>query len=177
MSRIAKKPVIVPENVKCEIKDRSITLSKGSATLTRVVNDNVNFEFKDNMITFEPADKTKAAHAQSGTERSLLYNNLIGVVEGYQTELQIVGVGYKAKLNGSQLELALGYSHPIFFNAPEGITLEVPSQTEVVVKGADKQKVGQCVAKIRDFRRPDAYKGKGVRLKTEQIVLKEGKKK
>jgi large subunit ribosomal protein L6 len=177
MSRIAKKPIIIPETVQCKVEDKSITFTKGSVSLTRTVSDKVSFEFKDNVITFEPIGTTKEAHAQSGTERALVQNNLVGVSEGYKTELQIYGVGYKAKLEGSKLVLALGYSHPIYFDTPEGITIEVPSQTEVVVKGANKQAVGQCVAKIRDFRRPDAYKGKGVRLRNEQIILKEGKKK
>ncbi|MEE2770066.1 MAG: 50S ribosomal protein L6 [Pseudomonadota bacterium] len=177
MSRIAKKPIIIPETVQCKVEDKSITFSKGSVSLTRTVSDKVSFEMKDNVITFEPMDTTKEAHAQSGTERALVQNNLTGVAEGYKTELQIYGVGYKAKLEGSKLVLSLGYSHPIYFEVPQGITIEVPSQTEVVVKGADKQLVGQCVANIRDFRRPDAYKGKGVRLKNEQIILKEGKKK
>tara|TARA_X000000950_G_scaffold136939_1_gene170208 strand:+ start:256 stop:789 length:534 start_codon:yes stop_codon:yes gene_type:complete len=177
MSRIAKKPIIIPESVQCLVEDRKITLSKGSESLSREVHKNVNFNVKDNVITFEPANDTKHAHSQSGTERALINNNLVGLVKGYQTELQIVGVGYKAALKGTQLVLSLGYSHPINFDVPDGVKIEVPSQTEVVVKGIDKQAVGQCVAKIRDFRRPDAYKGKGVRLKNVPIVLKEGKKK
>ena len=177
MSRIAKKPIIVPETIQCKIEDKSITFTKGSVSLTRTVCDNVSFQMNDNLITFEPVNDSKQAHAQSGTERALVQNNLIGVSEGYVTELQIFGVGYRAKLEGKTLVLSLGYSHPIHFETPEGVTIEVPSQTEVVVKGPNKQAVGQCVAEIRDFRRPDAYKGKGVRLKNEQIILKEGKKK
>ena len=177
MSRIAKKPIVIPETVQCKVDNRDITFTKGSVSLTRTVSDHVSFEVKDNQITFEPVGQSKQAHAQSGTERALLQNNLTGVVDGYSTELQIFGVGYRAKLQEKILVLSLGYSHPIHFEIPENVTIEVPSQTEVVVKGADKQAVGQCVAKIRDFRRPDAYKGKGVRLKNEQIILKEGKKK
>ena len=177
MSRIAKKPIIIPESVQCKVENKDITFTKGSVSLTRTVSDHVSFKFNDGQITFEPVGESKQAHAQSGTERALVQNNLIGVAEGYATELQIFGVGYRAKLEGKTLVLSLGYSHPIHFETPEGVTIEVPSQTEVVVKGADKQAVGQCVAKIRDFRRPDAYKGKGVRLKNEQIILKEGKKK
>jgi len=177
MSRVAKKPILIPQDVKCTVEGQAITLSKGSASLTRVVNDNVAFSYKDDAITFEPTEQTKQAIAQSGTERALVQNNLVGVSEGYKVDLQVYGVGYRAKLEGKTLILTLGYSHPINYETPDGITIEVPSQTEVVVKGIDKQLVGQTVADIRAFKLPDPYKGKGVRLKGEELILKEGKKK
>lgn len=177
MSRVAKKPIQVPQDVKCTIEGQSITFSKGNASLTRVVNDNVAFSYNDDVITFVPTEQTKQAIAQSGTERALVQNNLVGITEGYQVELQVYGVGYRAKLEGRTLVLTLGYSHPIHYEAREGVIVEVPSQTEIVVKGIDKQKVGQTVADIRAFKLPDPYKGKGIRLKGEVLILKEGKKK
>tara|TARA_X000000950_G_scaffold41425_2_gene45298 strand:- start:18096 stop:18629 length:534 start_codon:yes stop_codon:yes gene_type:complete len=177
MSKVARKPIIIPDSVKYSIQGQAITFENSGQKLTRSVHESVEIVQEENRLTFKPKSGFENAHAQSGTERSLVNNNLIGVTEGFKQELSIVGVGYRAKLEGTKLVLSLGFSHPVIFSVPDGITIEVPTQTEIVIKGVDKQKVGQCVANICDFRRPDPYKGKGVRIKGAHISLKEGKKK
>ena len=141
------------------------------------VHEDVVFEQNDNLLSFKPANDNKNAMAMTGTMRSLVNNIVKGVAEGFQKKLQLVGVGYRCQLKGKTLSLSLGFSHPIEYAIPEGITIEVPSQTEIVISGCDKQLVGQVAAEIRDYRPPEPYKGKGVKYADEQIIRKEAKKK
>lgn len=177
MSKVARKPIIIPSDVTCSIDKQLITLQKGSKKLAREVHPSVEIVFNENELTFKAIAGQENSKAQSGTERSLVNNNLVGITDGFKIELQIVGVGYRAKLEGKKLVLSLGYSHQIIYDIPEGITIDLPTQTEVNVSGIDKHLVGQAAAHIAAYRKPDAYKGKGVRYKNVPIVLKEGKKK
>ncbi|MAJ82411.1 MAG: 50S ribosomal protein L6 [Legionellales bacterium] len=177
MSKVARNPIVIPSDVKLSIDGQKIIVEKGGNSLERVVHDSVQIIHNENKLTFKAKEGYDNARAQSGTERSLVNNNVIGITQGFVEELSIVGVGYKAALQGNTLVLNLGYSHQIHYEIPEGINIEVPTQTEVVIKGINKQVVGQASAHIQDYRRPDPYKGKGVRKKGVNISLKEGKKK
>jgi len=174
MSRVAKKPISVPKGVEISVEDSSVSVkgAKGTLTLARPIGVSVKLE--DSTIYVEPADLSKDALA--GTVRALLANLITGVASGYQRKLELVGVGYRAAMQGKDLNLTLGFSHPILFKVPVGVTVETPSQTEILIKGTDKQAVGQVAAKIRAFRPPEPYKGKGVRYGGEKITLKEAKK-
>ena len=177
MSRIAKQPIIFPEKVNFE-DDKDLWSIKGpNGSLTLKKNRFVKIKFSENTLTVEAIDETQTSNAMSGTIRSLLNNMVIGVTVGFEKNLQLVGVGYRAQSKGSMLSLNLGFSHPVEYEIPEGIKVETPSQTEIIVKGSDKQLVGQVAAEIRFFRPPEPYKGKGVRYKDETISLKETKKK
>jgi large subunit ribosomal protein L6 len=174
MSRVAKKPISLPKGVELKIAEDSIAVKgpKGALSIhalpgVSVANDNGTV----NIQVAEGADDKFG-----GTARALLANMIKGVSEGYERKLELVGVGYRASMTGKALNLSLGFSHPVVFNAPEGISIETPSQTEILIKGSDKQLVGEVAAKIRGYRPPEPYKGKGVRYSGEKITIKEAKK-
>ena len=174
MSRVANQPITLPKGVECQISDESIAVKGPKGTLSMSPLQGVTVSQEDGTLSCsaDKPDNVKFA----GTTRSLLANMVQGVSEGFERKLQLVGVGYRAQLQGKSLNLSLGFSHPVEFAMPEGITLETPSATEIVVKGADKQLVGQVAAKIRGLRPPEPYKGKGVRYVGERIIMKEAKK-
>lgn len=174
MSRVAKKPVTLPKGVDVQLSAEAITVKGPKGTLKLPTPPGVEATMQDGQVVF--TGKTPNDIKMAGTARALVANMVIGVSDGYQRKLELVGVGYRAALQGKDLNLTLGYSHPVVFKAPEGITLEVPTQTEILIKGADKQGVGEAAAKIRAFRPPEPYKGKGVRYSGEKITLKEAKK-
>jgi len=174
MSRVAKKPVTLPKGVDVQVSAEAITVKGPKGTLKLPMPPGVEASMQDGQVVF--SGKTPNDIKMAGTARALVANMVIGVSDGYQRKLELVGVGYRAALQGKDLNLTLGYSHPVVFKAPEGITLEVPTQTEILIKGADKQGVGEAAAKIRAFRPPEPYKGKGVRYSGEKITLKEAKK-
>jgi large subunit ribosomal protein L6 len=177
MSRIAKQPVEMPSGVSLSIDGQTIKAKGPKGELSITIHDDVMFEQNDNILSFKPANDNKNAMAMTGTMRSLVSNVVKGVAEGFQKKLQLVGVGYRAQLKGKTLSLSLGFSHPVEYAIPEGISIEVPSQTEIVISGCDKQRVGQVAAEIRAYRPPEPYKGKGVKYADEQIIRKEAKKK
>jgi len=178
MSRIAKSPITVPAGVEFKIDGQHVTVKGGKGTLELDIHADVAVSLEDGVVTVKPVDETsKGGWAMAGTMRALLNNMVVGAGEGFQKKLQLVGVGYRAQSKGTVLNLSLGFSHPVDYAVPEGITIETPSQTEVVVSGSDKQKVGQVAAEIRSFRPPEPYKGKGVRYADERIIRKEAKKK
>jgi large subunit ribosomal protein L6 len=174
MSRVAKLPIALPKGVECQVAADGVTIKGPKGTLKSVAFPGVTVavEGSELKLSAAKADDIKLA----GTARALISNMVKGVSEGYQRKLELVGVGYRAAMQGKDLALTLGFSHPVTFKAPEGVTLETPTQTEIVIKGADKQAVGQAAAKIRGFRPPEPYKGKGVRYSGEKITLKEAKK-
>ena len=177
MSRIAKYPVLLPKGVEISVSGTTVTAKGGKGSLTMELNQEVELVREDDQITVKPRSGSRFANAMSGTARSLLANMAQGVSEGFEKKLELVGVGYRAQAQGRKLNLTLGFSHPVEYEVPEGITVETPSQTEVVVRGADKQQVGHVAAEIRRFRPPEPYKGKGVRYANERVVMKEAKKK
>lgn len=177
MSRIAKSPVVVPQGVQAAIGADRITVKGPLGSLDQALNPNVEIRLEDNELTFHEANESRDARAMAGTMRSLVNNMVTGVSAGFERRLTLVGVGFRAQVQGNDLRLQLGYSHDIVHPMPEGIRIECPSQTEIVVKGTDKQVVGQVAAEIRAYRRPEPYKGKGVRYADEQVALKEAKKK
>ena len=174
MSRVAKKPINLPKGVELKSDASGISVKGPKGTLTVHALPGVSVAVNDGVASIALADG--ADDKFGGTARALLANMVKGVSEGYERKLELVGVGYRASMAGKSLNLALGFSHPVVFNAPEGITLETPSQTEILIKGSDKQRVGEVAAKIRAFRPPEPYKGKGVRYAGEKITLKEAKK-
>ncbi len=177
MSRIAKAPVELPKGVEFKQEGNVVTLKGGKGELSMELNTEVELTQDDSGLKVSPRSGSRFAMAITGTMRSLLANMAQGVSEGYERKLELVGVGYRAQAQGKKLNLTLGFSHPVVYAAPEGINIETPSQTEVVITGTDKQKVGQVAAEIRRFRPPEPYKGKGVRYAGERVVLKEAKKK
>jgi large subunit ribosomal protein L6 len=177
MSRIAKKPVEILSGVEVNISGQTVTTKGKQGTLTLDVHDTVSVKQEDGVVNFAPKDDSKATMAMTGTMRSLVDSMVVGVAEGFSRQLQLVGVGYRAQVQGNVLDLSLGFSHPVKYAIPEGISIETPSQTEINVKGADKQKVGQVCAEIRAYRPPEPYKGKGVRYADERVIRKEAKKK
>ncbi len=178
MSRIANNPVVIPAAVEVSFKGSQVSVKGPKGSLERTVHDFVEVSHKDNELRFSARNSAqKGAVAMAGTMRSLLSNMVVGVTTGFEKKLKLVGVGYRAQLQGKVLNLTLGFSHPVSYESPEGITIETPSQTEIVIKGADKQAVGQAAADIRAYRPPEPYKGKGVRYADERIVMKEAKKK
>ena len=177
MSRIAKKPVEVVSGAEVSINGQTVTVKGKQGSLTLDLHDTVSVKQEDATLTFAPNDDSKGSMAMAGTMRSLVDNMVIGVTTGFKKQLQLVGVGYRAQMQGKVLDLSLGFSHPVKYAIPEGITIETPSQTEINVKGADKQKVGQVCAEIRAYRPPEPYKGKGVRYSDERVIRKEAKKK
>lgn len=177
MSRIAKNPVTIPSGVEVKLSASEISVKGSKTTLAMPVNGDVEIKQEDNVLTFEPKDSSKKSNAMAGTTRALVNNMVVGVSEGFEKKLQLIGVGYRAQAQGKKLNLTLGFSHPVEFQLPEGVTAETPSQTEIVLKAADKQLLGQVAAKIRAYRPPEPYKGKGVRYADEHVRRKEAKKK
>ena len=177
MSRIAKAPVALPQGVEFSLSGRTASIKGSKGQLSIELNSEVELQQEDNNLTVSPRSGSRFATAIAGTTRSLLANMVQGVNEGFEKKLQLVGVGYRAQSQGNKLNLTLGFSHPVVYDVPEGISIETPSQTEVVIKGTDKQKVGQVAAEIRRYRPPEPYKGKGVRYSDERVVIKEAKKK
>jgi large subunit ribosomal protein L6 len=177
MSRIAKVPVELPKGVEFQQNGTVVTIKGGKGSLSMELNSEVQLGQDEGMLQVSPRSGSKFSIAMSGTTRALLANMVTGVNDGFERKLELVGVGYRAQAQGNKLNLTLGFSHPVVYDVPEGISIETPSQTEVVIKGTDKQKVGQVAAEIRRFRPPEPYKGKGVRYANERVVLKEAKKK
>ena len=177
MSRIAKEPVSIPANVEINLSASDVSVKGPLGELQRSINSDVTVEHKDDVLLVTVANDSRQANAMSGTMRSLLANMVQGVYKGYEKKLLLVGVGYRAKADKENLNLTLGFSHQVVYKLPEGIKAETPSQTEIVISGIDKQKVGQVAAEVRAFRKPEPYKGKGVRYADEVIVMKEAKKK
>lgn len=177
MSRIGKKPVPVPQGVTASVDGQTVTAKGPKGELKFVVNDEVLVKLENGEIAVEPRDQSKDARSKWGMSRSQIVNILQGVKDGFEKKLEINGVGYRAALQGKNLQLALGFSHDVVYQAPEGVTISVPKPTEIVVAGIDKQVVGQVAAEIREYRSPEPYKGKGVKYAGEVIVRKEGKKK
>lgn len=177
MSRIANSPVVIPKGVEVNINGSTVNIKGSNGNLCMDIHQSVVVKQENDVLNFSARHNAKAAVAMAGTMRSLVNNMVTGVSKGFERKLQLVGVGYRAQAQGKTLNLTLGFSHPVSYAVPEGITIETPSQTEVVIKGVDKQKVGQVAADIRAYRPPEPYKGKGVRYADEQISLKEAKKK
>ncbi|HUU71630.1 MAG TPA: 50S ribosomal protein L6 [Burkholderiales bacterium] len=177
MSRIGKNPVTIPTGVEVKIGDREITAKGPLGALTQSLNALVNIRQEGETLVFEPANASSAANAMSGTVRALIGNMVTGVSTGFERKLTLVGVGYRAQAQGDKLNLSLGFSHPVVHQMPQGIKAETPQQTEVVIKGIDKQLVGQVAAEVRRYRPPEPYKGKGVRYAGERVAIKETKKK
>jgi len=177
MSRVAKAPVAIPAGVEVTLNGQDIKVKGPVGELTRTIHSDVAVSQEENNIVTNVATESKAAWAQAGTARALINNMVIGVSKGFEKKLILNGVGYRAKAAGKSLNLSLGFSHPVDHAIPEGVTVETPSQTEVVLKGADKQLVGQTAANIRAYRKPEPYKGKGIRYDDEVVRRKEAKKK
>jgi len=177
MSRVARMPVAVPGGVDVSMGNGTITVKGPQGTLTQSVNPLVTITREGAELKFAASDESREARAMSGTYRALVANMVHGVSKGFERKLNLVGVGYRAQAQGASLNLSLGFSHPVVHVMPDGVKCETPTQTEILIKGADKQKVGQIAAEIRAFRGPEPYKGKGVKYENEQILRKEGKKK
>jgi large subunit ribosomal protein L6 len=177
MSRIAKSPIVIPEGVDVKIEGDNFCVKGSNGQMSFQIKDGVAVEINDNLVQVTWDEKVKKANAQAGTARATLSSMMTGVSKGFEKKLSLVGVGYRAQMTENVLTLALGFSHPIGYTAPIGIRIETPSQTEIVIKGADKHRVGQVAAEIRAYRPPEPYKGKGVRYTDEHVVRKEAKKK
>ena len=177
MSRVAKKPIELPKGVEFRDNDGEITVKGPKGTLSLQLHPQVGIEQDEQSLQIAARSAAKNAVAMAGTTRALIANMATGVSEGFECKLQLVGVGYRAQVQGNNLNLTLGFSHPVNYPVPEGISIETPSQTEIVIKGIDKQRVGQVAAEIRQYRPPEPYKGKGVRYADERVVIKEAKKK
>jgi len=177
MSRVAKAPISVPSGVQVAINGQVVSVKGSAAELKLNVNSLVMPVFENGILSVKPVVDTTDANAQAGTARALLANMVNGVSKGFERKLQLVGVGYKAAVQGDSINLALGFSHPVIHKLPAGVKAETPTPTEIVLKGADKQVIGQTAAEIRAYRPPEPYKGKGVRYSDERVVIKETKKK
>ena len=177
MSRVAKKPVELGKDLTAEIKGQSVTIKGKKGSLTLAVNTEVEVTVDGARMKVTPRSRSRFANIMAGTTRAHLANMVVGVTKGFEKKLELVGVGYRAAVQGQKLNLALGFSHPVDYPIPKGITIETPSQSEIIVKGMDRQQVGQVAAEIRGYRPPEPYKGKGVRYTDERIELKEAKKK
>ena len=177
MSRVAKMPVSIPQGVDVSIKEDQISVKGSGGALTLVPNALVKVSNNDGKLAFEPVNDSREANAMSGTMRQLVNNMVVGVSKGFEKKLSLIGVGYKASAAGATLNLSVGFSHPVNFEMPAGITVACPTPTEVVIKGADRQRVGQLAAEIRAVRPPEPYKGKGIRYADEKVTIKETKKK
>ena len=177
MSRVAKSPVAVPAGVEIKRNGQVLIIKGPKGQLELIVHNNVEVTLEENVLTFAPRDGAKHSRALAGTTRALIANMVMGVTDGFEKKLQLVGVGYRAQAKGNALTLNLGFSHPVEYSLPTGVTCETPTQTEILVRGIDKQLVGQVAAEIREFRRPEPYKGKGVRYADERVRRKEAKKK
>jgi large subunit ribosomal protein L6 len=177
MSRIANSPVDLPSGVEVNIANGMVSVKGSIGSLELQLHELVNIVNEDNQLKLSAKKESKEAVAMTGTFRSLVNNMVAGVSNGFEKKLELIGVGYRAKAQGNTLNITVGYSHPIDYSLPEGITADTPSQTEIVIKGADKQLVGQVAAEIRSFRPPEPYKGKGIRYADERVFRKEAKKK
>ena len=175
MSRIGNKPVVIPAGVTVDLKDNTVTVKGPKGELSYTFNQNISLEQREGEVVFTRPDDSKENKTIHGTTRAVFNNMVVGVTEGFQKELELIGVGYRAQLPGKKLVLNVGYSHPVEFTPEEGIEIEVPSNTKVIVKGYDKQKVGELAANIRGVRPPEPYKGKGIRYVDEFVRRKEGK--
>ena len=177
MSRVAKAPIELPQGVEFKREGNVVTMKGSKGTLSLELNNEVELSQVDNKLQVAPRSGSRFSTAVSGTTRALLANMATGVTEGFERRLELVGVGYRAQVQGGKLSMTLGFSHPVVHQVPDGVTVETPSQTLIIIKGADKQQVGQVAAEIRAYRPPEPYKGKGVRYSDERVVLKEAKKK
>lgn len=177
LSRMAKTPLVIPSGVEITVNGSKVTVKGTLGQLQYTFNGAVTITKQDNNIVFATTEESKFAKALSGTIKAIMANMILGVTKGFEKKLTIIGVGYRAQAQGNKLNLTLGYSHPVVFEAPTGIKVETPSQTEVLVKGIDKQLVGQAAANIRAYRSVEPYKGKGIRYADEVVALKETKKK
>jgi large subunit ribosomal protein L6 len=177
MSRVGKSPISLPSGVEVSVSAGQITVKGPNGSLTQVLSPLVGVERDGATLLVKPVDESRSANAMSGTFRALIANMVQGTSKGFERKLQLVGTGYRAQAQGAALNLSLGFSHPVVYKLPEGVKAETPTQTEILIKGADKQRVGQVAAEIRAFREPEPYKGKGVRYADERVVLKEVKKK
>ncbi len=177
MSRIANSPVELPAGVEFKNTNGKLTVKGKNGELSCDLFDCVDIEIDENVLSFKPNNNAKSSNALTGTQRSLVNNMVVGVTTGFEKKLELRGVGYRTQVKGKVLNLTLGFSHPVEHPIPEGVTIETPSQTEIVVKGCDKQLVGQVAADIRAYRSPEPYKGKGIRYVGEHVVMKEAKKK
>ncbi|MDR1855076.1 MAG: 50S ribosomal protein L6 [Azoarcus sp.] len=177
MSRVAKNPVAIPGGVEVKIAAGELSVKGPLGTVSHKVHPSVAVEREGDTLVFKQVEGAVNANALSGTTRALVNNIVTGVSKGFEKKLTLVGVGYRAQVQGDKLNLSLGYSHPVVYQLPKGVKAETPSQTEIVIKGIDKQQVGQVAAEVRAFRAPEPYKGKGVRYADEQVVIKETKKK
>jgi large subunit ribosomal protein L6 len=177
MSRIGKKAVAIPSGVTANVEGQTVKVKGPKGQMQVVLHDDVSVAMENGGVQVQPRSETKRARSQWGTSRTLVNNLVTGVTKGFETKLEITGVGFRAALQGKNLQIALGYSHDVIYPIPEGITIVVPKPTEITITGIDKQRVGQVAAEIRDFRKPEPYKGKGIRYANEFIFRKEGKKK
>lgn len=177
MSRIANSPVEIPEGVEVVLNDKNLSIKGGKGSLSLDIHELVDIRQEDNVLKFSAAQADKKSSAMAGTFRALVGNMVTGVTEGFQKELQLIGVGYRARVQGKKLELSLGFSHTIVYSVPEDVEVEAPTLTQVFIRGVDKQLVGQVSAEIRAFRPPEPYKGKGVRYVDEFVKRKDAKKK
>ena len=177
MSRIAKMGVSLPTGVDVQLKDNLITVKGSGGELKLAPNPLVKITADNGKLSFVPVDESREANAMSGTMRQMVNNMVVGVSKGFEKKLTLVGVGFRAQAQGNKLNLAIGFSHPVNFEMPAGISVATPSPTEIIIKGADRQSVGQVAAKVREVRPPEPYKGKGIRYADERVVIKETKKK
>ncbi len=177
MSRVASKPIELPKGVEMNLSADDLSVKGPKGQLTLAVNPDVGITIEDGIASVAAKGGSRFANAMSGTTRALVQNMVTGVSDGFERKLELVGVGYRAKAQGKKLNLTLGFSHPVDYPVPEGIEIETPSQTEILIKGIDKQKVGQVAAEIRRYRPPEPYKGKGIRYSDERVIRKEAKKK
>ena len=177
MSRIAKAPIALGTGIEVKIEGQQVTVKGGKGNMEITVHPGVEISQEDGLLQFKPRADEKSGWAMAGTMRALLNNMVIGVTDGFEKKLTLIGVGYRAQVKGKVLDLSLGFSHPVEYAIPEGISIQTPSATEIVVSGSDKQKVGQTAAEIRAYRPPEPYKGKGVRYADEYVIRKEAKKK
>jgi large subunit ribosomal protein L6 len=177
MSRVANNPVELPKGVEVTLVGSKISVKGAKGTLAMAVDSSVEIKQGDNVLTFAALSQDSFARAMSGTTRALVNNMVMGVSQGFEKKLDLVGVGYRAQVQGSKINLTLGFSHPVVYELADGVTAETPSQTEILLKSSDKQKLGQAAAEIRAFRPPEPYKGKGVRISGEYVRRKEAKKK
>jgi large subunit ribosomal protein L6 len=177
MSRVGKMPVVIPAGVDVSVKDDQISVKGTGGTLALAQSALVKVTNEGGKLSFAPANESREANAMSGTMRQLVNNMVVGVSKGFEKKLNLIGVGYKASAQGNKLNLAVGYSHPVNFDMPAGITVATPAPTEIVIKGADRQRVGQIAAEIRAVRPPEPYKAKGIRYSYETVTIKETKKK
>ena len=177
MSRVGKKPVAIPSGVTASVEGQTVKVKGPKGALSLVLHSDVTAKVEGSEVKVDPRGETKRARAMWGTYRSLLANVMEGVTKGFERRLEITGVGYRAAVQGKNLQVQLGYSHDIVYPIPEGIAIAAPKPTEIVITGIDKQTVGQVAAEIRDFRKPEPYKGKGIKYSDERIFRKEGKKK